>query len=966
MFFVLNTGRAGSNTISRVLSQAPDCQCLHEPEPAFIEEATRFRYGEVSSDDLVRVLRATRPPLRSGVKYGESNNKLALMVPVLERAFPDSRYVWLIRDGRQVVCSGLQRGWFTERDAAENASAWRRWRLRGDRLGVVDPEEWERWSPFEKNCWLWSYTNHLIRRDLQRLESDRTFVVRIESLGQSLPELCGYLGITPVPFVISRANRRVADAGASGTTNSVERILTWHDWSDDERKTFLRQCGDLMDDMYPDWRQGQTWRDLAAEVVGEQSIVAGTAQAVGPQGSAAPAADLMLLRYDLAEIKQMRGELAALMRLHRDLARRSERLDVERSGLQKLLTVQTGHAQDYRRELNRQLGRFARERKEYEKQIQRLQRQVKALHGSLSWRIGQTLVVPMAWVADKLRGASARDDFRVAVPSTKPAQPQLQQDPAATYDTDALVDAADVKRAEDQGNGPAGDDLLLQAEQILNDARQGMAECAPLPPDDDLATRVEQSRMQGDLEQAWRHTIKGLVIRARLSPSALRQFAVLAEERGDWHGVRAYCAEIRRSRPDDRRALALDHRTCLRYLPLDALRNHIEECLREGGAPRESVLSSAVMMAFHEDRNWEEVLRLCREESEPTLICRVHMVLALIQLNELDEAARVSAELMTEFAENDEVDLLCAEVARAQDDREEQIAIINTILARYELAPIKSADQNLLVNTQSLRATAALAANQDSLISVIMTVYGRDELLATAVGSILDQSHQNIEMLIVDDCSPDDAHEWLLKTYADEPRVRVFQTERNSGAYVAKNVALQHSRGEFITFMDSDDWSHPQRLERQLSLLDAEPSRMAVCQRYFRVNEAGRIVFRRVALRTAAVSLMIRRWLFERIGYFVSIRVGADSEYIGRIKAVTGKESLFEDKSPTLVVTHHDASLTGGGRFAIDWRSIRGARLENHLEFRAWHKRIAAGLAEPYVDFPMQELPYRISHELLR
>lgn len=344
MFFVLNTGRAGSKTIAKVLSQAPDCECLHEPEPSLIEEAPRYRYGSCDADSIVDVLRRTRVEPAGTRIYGESNNRLALIVPVLERAFPGSRYLWLVRDGRDFVASVHQRGWFGDREYADDAGPWSRWRLQGDLVGDVDPAEWSGWSAFERCCWIWEYTNVLIRRDLGVVVTDdHWLLVRIETLAASVDRICDFLGIGPTSFVVHRANRRTVEESYEGTTNRVSSVSTWHEWSVEQRSVFARHCGRLMDELYPEWRDGDEWRSTPQEVEGRAMVKTG-----GEHRPGAPD-EVASIRADLAELKLQRGDLRALTGLLAAAEHRSERhsevVVASLEELRKVITLVAEHSQ---------------------------------------------------------------------------------------------------------------------------------------------------------------------------------------------------------------------------------------------------------------------------------------------------------------------------------------------------------------------------------------------------------------------------------------------------------------------------------------------------------------------------------------------------------------------------------------------------------------------------------------------
>ncbi len=122
MFFALSTGRSGTQTLAHVLTQSPGCLCLHEPHPQLVRESVLFREGRLSQADAIDLLRRTRPHPAADRAYGESNNRLSLMVPALAAAFPEAKFIWLQRDARDVVASELQRGGYAPAVAAAVAS----------------------------------------------------------------------------------------------------------------------------------------------------------------------------------------------------------------------------------------------------------------------------------------------------------------------------------------------------------------------------------------------------------------------------------------------------------------------------------------------------------------------------------------------------------------------------------------------------------------------------------------------------------------------------------------------------------------------------------------------------------------------------------------------------------------------------------------------------------------------------
>ena len=372
-------------------------------------------------------------------------------------------------------------------------------------------------------------------------------------------------------------------------------------------------------------------------------------------------------------------------------------------------------------------------------------------------------------------------------------------------------------------------------------------------------------------------------------------------------------------------------------------------------------------IAFHEFENWDMVSKHCKsileiDSNDRRAIC--HLIHAQIQIGAFDYVKSLIEESTDLHPDDDEVDLTSAH-AHWKIGTGRHIERINRMLQRHNLAPIYSIDEDNCLSVEFLRCDPpASALEEPPLVSVIMTVYGRDDYLDVAMDSILNQTHKNLELIVVDDCSPDDAYDYLKKRASEDPRIKAIQVERNGGTYCAKNSAISIARGEYIAFMDSDDWTHPQRIQRQIQSIHNTKIK-AICHSYFRINEFGDIFYKGVgAIRLACISLLAKRSVFEKIGHFDSMRVGADTEFIERIKAAYGDDAVLHDKIPSMFMLNHSSSLTGGGRFQISWRSITGARLEHHSAFKAWHKKIRFGGHSPYVEFPLRVRPYTIPEEM--
>ncbi len=99
-------------------------------------------------------------------------------------------------------------------------------------------------------------------------------------------------------------------------------------------------------------------------------------------------------------------------------------------------------------------------------------------------------------------------------------------------------------------------------------------------------------------------------------------------------------------------------------------------------------------------------------------------------------------------------------------------------------------------------------------VSIIIPTYNREHLLGRAIQSVLDQTYQNFELIIVDDGSTDDT-EKLVKSFNSE-KIRYIWHGENKGPSAARNTGIQSAKGDYIAFQDSDDEWMPRKLEKQM------------------------------------------------------------------------------------------------------------------------------------------------------
>ena len=107
----------------------------------------------------------------------------------------------------------------------------------------------------------------------------------------------------------------------------------------------------------------------------------------------------------------------------------------------------------------------------------------------------------------------------------------------------------------------------------------------------------------------------------------------------------------------------------------------------------------------------------------------------------------------------------------------------------------------------------------NELVSIIMPSYNTAGFIAETIESVINQTYHNWELLIVDDCSPDNTDE-VVKPYLADTRIKYFKNEKNSGAAVSRNRALREAKGKWMAFLDSDDLWRSEKLEKQIDFMN--------------------------------------------------------------------------------------------------------------------------------------------------
>lgn len=179
------------------------------------------------------------------------------------------------------------------------------------------------------------------------------------------------------------------------------------------------------------------------------------------------------------------------------------------------------------------------------------------------------------------------------------------------------------------------------------------------------------------------------------------------------------------------------------------------------------------------------------------------------------------------------------------------------------------------------------------MVSVLIPVHNNVDFITSALRSISNQTMPDLEIVVVDDGSTDGTAE-ALSSYKD-PRMRVHAHEHQKGVGAARNTAVSLATGDFFAWMDGDDISLPQRLERQLMYFESHPTAQVVGTDLFPVDMKGRLTGRpwmppqnQMLIKWGYVfgtpmingTTMARRSVYENEGgYDETLAVGEDNDF---------------------------------------------------------------------------------------
>jgi len=243
--FVLSTGRSGSKAIAQLLNQHSAAECYHDSFPHLNTWSCDFLYGRAREEAIAKKIHALYNAANIGrtLVHGQSDQKLAPLVPILAKLFPTAKFIWLIRTADSFLSSSYPRGWFdnSEFGYAPNKEEFftkevtpspfdAAHRTNGFLANEIEEDKWRQMTAFERNCWYWTYWNNLIERELSKLTEDRSMTIRLNELESNKKAMLDFLGLDGTEIKTEKINKA-----------NYKKVLR-KDWTDEMEAIYKQHC----------------------------------------------------------------------------------------------------------------------------------------------------------------------------------------------------------------------------------------------------------------------------------------------------------------------------------------------------------------------------------------------------------------------------------------------------------------------------------------------------------------------------------------------------------------------------------------------------------------------------------------------------------------------------------------------------------------------------------------------------
>lgn len=302
----------------------------------------------------------------------------------------------------------------------------------------------------------------------------------------------------------------------------------------------------------------------------------------------------------------------------------------------------------------------------------------------------------------------------------------------------------------------------------------------------------------------------------------------------------------------------------------------------------------------------------------------------------------------------------------------ERLSDLNAFLRANGVPEVTLISEDVPPSALNVQCAEAASVFDGPLVTVLMTTFRTGHRADAAIASVLAQSYRNLELIVVDDASDDETPAIIEGWAARDDRVRFIRLGCNGGTYIAKSIGFEHARGEFVTCHDSDDWSHPLKIERQVRPLLSDRRLVASMSLYLRIQDDGDYYARSVhpLMRINPSSLLFRRReVVQGMGIWDCVRMGADSEFMVRMRLVFGRKAVKRISQPLSLGAHRADSLMTASSTGYSDAGLSPKRLDYWEAWSKWHIECLAKREKPRMPSRLGEMlaerPFAVASEMM-
>ncbi len=219
------------------------------------------------------------------------------------------------------------------------------------------------------------------------------------------------------------------------------------------------------------------------------------------------------------------------------------------------------------------------------------------------------------------------------------------------------------------------------------------------------------------------------------------------------------------------------------------------------------------------------------------------------------------------------------------------------------------------------------------LVSVITPVYNCEKYLKLTIESVLCQTYTNWEMILVDDCSLDNSAEIIKSYQKKDDRIKYVRLSENGGAAIARNRALEVSKGRYIAYLDADDIWLPEKLARQIDFMTKNDVAFTCCD-YEKIESDGTHLNKVIHMpKTMTYNQYLRNTIIQTVG------VITDTEKFDRKLLIMPNVRRGQDAATWLQLLKNGVIFTGQNEVLAQYRRVPNSLSANKFSAmkRTWY-----------------------------